>query len=154
MLPHFHAAGHLNYAKSAHLYLKQMPSLQNRISQHEFEIFTSHGYFTIRRSSKFWSGVWTDMTIEQVLMRAMKCVGGLTLGRGVSDSVVTKWVLTAPATAHIVNSLGKFCNISFTSSELHIELSNSRKQRDNDDMTKVPFSTAQSSCKYCYQRSR
>jgi hypothetical protein len=76
------------------------------------------------------------MAIEQVLMRAMKCVGGLTHGRSVSDSVVTKWVLTAPATAHIVNSLGKFCNVSFTSSEQHIELSKSRKQRDNDDIKK------------------
>jgi hypothetical protein len=48
MLPYFHAAGHLHYAKSVHLYLQQMTNLQNLMSQHELELFTSHGYFTIR----------------------------------------------------------------------------------------------------------
>jgi len=28
------------------------------------------------------------MTIEQTLMRMMKCVGGLTHGRGITDSVL------------------------------------------------------------------
>ncbi|GBP17709.1 hypothetical protein EVAR_102235_1 [Eumeta japonica] len=47
---------------------------------YEFTQFTE-GFFTIRRTHKFWSGVWTDMTIEQVLMRSMKTQGGLTHGR-------------------------------------------------------------------------
>lgn len=46
-------------------------------------------FFTIRRSDKFWSGVWSDSTIEQVLMCSMKSNGGLTRGRGITDTVFT-----------------------------------------------------------------
>ncbi|GBP73891.1 hypothetical protein EVAR_82720_1 [Eumeta japonica] len=68
----------LLYAKSAHLYLQDMRKLKDIINDdYEFTQFTE-GFFTIRRTHKFWSGVWTDMTIEQVLMRSMKTQGGLT----------------------------------------------------------------------------
>ncbi|GBP62150.1 hypothetical protein EVAR_40600_1 [Eumeta japonica] len=81
MLPYFHASGHFLYAKSAHLYLQDMRKLKDIINDdYEFTQFTE-GFFTIRRTHKFWSGVWTDMTIEQVLMRSMKTQGGLTHGR-------------------------------------------------------------------------
>jgi len=56
----------------------------------EFQKFTSEGYFTIKRTDKFWSGVWSDMTIEQTLLRLMKSSGGLTHGRGLSDNVIMK----------------------------------------------------------------
>ena len=49
-------------------------------------LFVEYGYFTIRRTDKLWSGVWSDMTIEQVLMRVMKASGGLTGGWGISES--------------------------------------------------------------------
>ena len=97
MIPHFHAAGHLAYAKYAHLYLQQMSDLENKMTEDEFQEFSSSGSFTIRRSDKLWAGVWSDMTIEQVLMRAMKTSGGLTRGRGLTDSVLSRWV---PSTEH------------------------------------------------------
>ena len=45
MLPYLHAAGHLHYAKSAHLYLQQMEELSAEIDI----LFAESGYFTIRR---------------------------------------------------------------------------------------------------------
>ena len=78
MLPILHAAGHLNYAKSAQVYLQQMHNLEAIMKPMEFQKFTSEGYFTIRRSDKFWSGIWTYMTIEEVLMHSIKTSGGLT----------------------------------------------------------------------------
>ncbi|KAK4878621.1 hypothetical protein RN001_011127 [Aquatica leii] len=42
------------------------------MSAEEFHKFCNLGYFTIRRTHKFWSGTWTDMVIEQNLMRAFK----------------------------------------------------------------------------------
>ena len=72
MIPHFLAAGHLAYAKYARLYLQQMSDLENKMTEDEFHEFSSSGSFTIRRSAKLWAGVWNDMTIEQVLMLAMK----------------------------------------------------------------------------------
>jgi len=46
------------------------------------DLFVESGYFTIRCTDKLWSGVWSDMTIEQVLVRAMKTPVGLTGRRG------------------------------------------------------------------------
>ena len=37
MLPYFHAAGHLQYAKSAHLYVQQMCDLQQVMNPDEYE---------------------------------------------------------------------------------------------------------------------
>ncbi|KAE8749717.1 hypothetical protein FOCC_FOCC003457 [Frankliniella occidentalis] len=70
MLPFFHAAAHINYAKTAHLYLQDMSDLNQKMNteeSEEFTKFTCEGYFTIRRSEAYWGGVWSDMIIEQVL---------------------------------------------------------------------------------------
>ena len=55
-----------------------------------------HGYFTIRRTSKVWYVVWSDMTVEQVLMRALKTTGGFIKGRQISNSTCGQWVQTLP----------------------------------------------------------
>ncbi|GBN31236.1 hypothetical protein AVEN_117581-1 [Araneus ventricosus] len=51
---HLHAAGHIHYAKSAHLYLQNMSKLKASLPDQEFELFVSEGYFAVRRSDKFW----------------------------------------------------------------------------------------------------
>ena len=43
-------------------------------------------YFTIRRTERFWGGNFSDQTIEQGLMRLLKTSGGMTHGRGITDS--------------------------------------------------------------------
>ena len=90
MLPYFHAAGHLAYAKSDHLYVQQMMELHNIIPENEYDQFTEQCYFTIRRSDKFWDGVFSDQTIEQFQMRLLKTSGGMTRGRGITDSTLTR----------------------------------------------------------------
>ena len=42
--------------------------------------FMSKGYHTVLRSDRFWSGIWTDLSIEQIMMRPIKSRGGLTCG--------------------------------------------------------------------------
>ena len=133
MLPYFHAAGHLAYAKSAHLYVQQMSELESKMHPHEFEKFIS-GYFTVRRTDKLWAGVWTDMAIEQVLMRAMKTSGGLVHGRGMTDAVLNRWILAMTGCTELTNRLEEFCGTKFTNSEQHIELRHSREFRDNLDV--------------------
>ena len=134
MLPYLHAAGHLNYAKSAQVYLQQMHKLETVMKPEEFDLFTSQGYFTIRRSDKFWSGIWTDMTIEQVLMRSIKTSGGLTRGRGMKPSVIAKWVRSMPATTSIINVVESVCGVTTTTSEQHTDLRESHQTRDLADM--------------------
>jgi len=76
MLPFFHAAGHHLYAKCAHLYVQQMEDLK-KMHPEEYKKFTAQRYFTIRRKNRYWSGVASDMVIEQTLMKSMKVSGGL-----------------------------------------------------------------------------
>jgi len=72
MIPHFHAAGHFAYAKSAQLYFQQMRQLEAKLNPAKFLRFKTEGLFTIRRSEKLWAGSWTDLVIEHFLMRVMK----------------------------------------------------------------------------------
>ena len=84
MIPLFHAAGHFAYAKSARLYLQQMGNLAQHMPQAEYKQFPEKGYFTIRRTERFWGGNFSDQTIEQGLMRLLKTSGGMTHGRGIT----------------------------------------------------------------------
>ena len=75
MIPMFHAAGHFAYAKAAQLYLQQMKSLQNIMTLPAYEKFAEKAYFATRRSNNFWSGNFSDQTIEQELMNCWNHLG-------------------------------------------------------------------------------
>ncbi|KYN02063.1 hypothetical protein ALC62_07132 [Cyphomyrmex costatus] len=114
MIPYFHASGHNNYAKSAHIYLQDI------------------------RTDKFWSGIWSDMTIEQALMRSMKTQGGLTHGRNPNrESVCTKFLLTMIILVDICNEMENFCNVSYCTSEQHVDSTESRITRDVSDLETI-----------------
>lgn len=134
MLPYLHAAGHLHYAKAGQLYLQQMLKIETIMKPEEFNKFVMLGYFTVRRSDKYWSGIWTDMTIEQVLMRNLKTTGGLTRGRGIAPSTIAKWIHSMPAASKVVDAMEGFCGVSSSSTEQHIELRESRQSRDMADV--------------------
>ena len=72
----FAASGHINYAKSGRLYLQMMRELPDK-HPWLYEKF-SEGYHAVRRSNKYWAGLWTELYIEQVFMQSMKARGGLT----------------------------------------------------------------------------
>ncbi|KAK3924188.1 tRNA (guanine-N(7)-)-methyltransferase [Frankliniella fusca] len=125
MLPFFHAAGRVHYAKAAHLYVQQMEDLQGRCAAAARE-----GLFTVRRKPVHWSGVWTDMVIEQDLMRPMKSRGGLTRGRGLTESVVLQWIMSAPALLEVSAAVEELTGVYRASSEQHVELLDSRVEKD------------------------
>lgn len=60
MIPYFHASGHYLYAKSSQLYLQEALKLKQKMTITEFDNFVNCGYFTIRRSNRYWSGIWRD----------------------------------------------------------------------------------------------
>ena len=49
--------------------------------------FAINEYHKVRCSDRYWSGLWTDLIIEQVMMRSLKTSGGITRGRGITESV-------------------------------------------------------------------
>lgn len=119
------------------MYLQDMLRLEERMDPLEFQLYTKSGYFTIRRTKKFWCGVWSDMTIEQVLMRSMKSYGGLTRGRGMTDSVLTRWTLGMVYLQNICTDVESYCDITSATSEQHIDVRASRMTRDEQDVQKL-----------------
>lgn len=136
MLPFFNASGHNLYAKCAQLYVQQMRDLPSRLSKEHYRNFCDQSFFTVRRTNQFWSGVWTDMCIEQYLMRSIKVVGGLSLGRGVSDDILLKWILCTPVCSEIIDSIETFTGTNTSFRERHVDLRDSRQSRDSVDRQK------------------
>ena len=90
------------------------------------------GRHTARRSEHKWSGIWTDLCIDQTLMRAVKTQGGL-IGRGMSDSVRNMWVLSMSNTAWIHQALQELTHTKSSHNDQHIELGKSRMNQDSKD---------------------
>jgi hypothetical protein len=88
MLPCFHSVGHDFFTKSAHLYLHYMMALEQRMDPTEFKIFIEQN-FTIRRSDKFWPGLWSDL-IADVVYEKLQWIGTL---HGISSSELAQWTV-------------------------------------------------------------
>ena len=71
----FSATAHFQYAKFARLYLQLMDEPQTDFPW-LYNLF-QQGYYTIRRSDRFWVGLLTDLSMEQPLMRTVKSREGL-----------------------------------------------------------------------------
>ncbi|GBN14992.1 hypothetical protein AVEN_78224-1 [Araneus ventricosus] len=98
---------------NGHFY--SMFKLKTSLLVQKFERFVSEGYFTVRRSDKFWIVVWTDLTIQQVLMRF----------RNLSYSVVAHRSCTMPGCLQVMEAVEAFAGVTGESSEQHISLSKS-----------------------------
>lgn len=115
-----------------------MGGFKERMDPKEWSMFTK-GAFTIRRSEKFWSGLWSDLIIEQVLMRSMKSQGGLTHGRGISSSVLSRWTGGVVLMLNICESLETFWDISCTTSEQHVNMRAAQIERTTIDVEKLKY---------------
>ena len=136
MLNLFAATGHINYAKSARLYLQQMIELPHK---HPWlhKCFQDHGLHVVRRTSRFWAGLWTDLTIEQVMMRSVKSRGGLTRGRGVTETVLLQWIYSMHKCAAVHDAMTSLTDAKHKTSEQHTELGESRSSRDYHDLCTI-----------------
>lgn len=125
MLNLFAATGHINYAKCGRLYLQNMEKLLEKQPWLHNQFMS--GNHTVRRTSKNWTGIWTDLAIEQTLMRSLKTKGGLTVGRGMDESVQHQWVLSLSHTALVHDSMSQLTGAICKTSEQHHELGASRR---------------------------
>lgn len=130
------ATGHINYAKSSRLYLQLMRELP---TEHPWlhHCFTEQGFHAVRRSSRYWAGLWTDLIIEQVMMRSIKSRGGLTRGRGVTESVRLQWICSMHKCAAVHDAMTNSTNLKHRTSEQHVELGDTRITRDYEDLKKI-----------------
>ena len=136
MLNLFAATGHHFYAKCARLYLQQMSELEYNFPW-VYEQFANKGYHTIRRTDRYWAGLWSDLIIEQVMMRSLKSRGGLSGGRGTTESVRLTWVHSMHRCASVHNAMATLTGNHHKTSEQHIELGENRVKQDINDMQKI-----------------
>ena len=103
----------------------------------QYDKFSRSGYFTIRRIEKFRSSTWSDMIIEQMLIRPMKVSGGLTHRREITESTLCKWILSTIVLIEVTDAMKQFCNITYATSDQHVDANNSRITRDLQDSKKL-----------------
>ena len=127
----FAATGHINYAKSARLYLQQMMELKQKHPwlHHKFE----EGFHAVRRSDRYWAGLWSDLIIEQTMMRSIKTRGGLTRGRGMNEDTRHLWVLSLSDGAAVHQAMAEVSGLTVKSSEQHVDMGIARRATDYAD---------------------
>ena len=118
------------------IYIQQLDELKNELPSNLYELYTKKGYFTVRRKNCFWSGNFTDQTIEQDLMRLFKSAGGLTRGRHISEGTIAKFVGSLPYFIPICDFLEKFSGVYSSSSTQHKDLRPANKKQDLNDIGK------------------
>ena len=129
MLPYFAAACNNNYAMCCILYLQDCQDMCVCLRKPLEE-----GAFTIHRNENlFWSGTWTDMTIEQSLVRSGKTHGGL-VNITHKESARTQLLLTSHIVAQYSEALRKLTDNAGGRSERHRELIEGSRIRDHDDL--------------------
>lgn len=135
MMPYLAAAGHNHYTKSTYIYLQQMTDLgiEHPDIQHEFQ----EGKFVVRRSDRFWAGLSADLVIEQSLMRSLKSVGGLTHGRGMTESLRAVWVLSMPVSSQVNECMQELTGLTYSTRDQHRDESQSRMCKDATDMKMI-----------------
>ena len=131
MLNLFAATGHIHYATSAWLYLQNMLNLESNFPWVYAKLF-NEGFHTVRRSSRFWACLWRNLTIEQVMIRSIK--GGLTRGRGVTESVRTLWINLTHRVSGIHEAMADLTKSKHKTSVQHVEISGSRIRKDNQTL--------------------
>ena len=99
--------------------------------------FAVNGYHTVCRSDRYWSGLWTDLIIEQVMMRSLKTSGGIARGRGRTESVRQLWIGSMHRTASVHDAMSNLTKAYRKTSEQHTDLSSSRVNRDDNDYKEV-----------------
>ena len=135
MHPYLAAAGHNNYTKSLALFIPRMLDLEHTHPA-VYDAFM-RGLFPVRRTDGAWSGIFTDLFIEQVLMAGIKSSGGLTHGRGFSESTRLLFLLSRPICADVSQSIFQLAGLSPTDGDGHRDLTAARIRRDMSDIDKL-----------------
>ena len=95
------------------------------------------GLFPVRRSDGAWSGIFTDLFIEQVLMVGIKSTGGLTGGLGFDESTLQLFLLSRPICADVTLSIFEISGLCDLDEAGHRDLKASWIRRDMSDIYKL-----------------
>ena len=99
--------------------------------------FTEHGYHAVRRSDRYCTGLWTDLTIEQVMMRSIKSRGGLTRWRAITVTVILLWVYSMHKCAEVHEAMTDVTGLVHITSDQHVQLGSTRCNWDVGDLNTI-----------------
>ena len=122
MIRLFAATGHHSYARSGCIYLQltlEMPKRYHWLYQQ----FLEKGVQSVRLSDRPWAGLWTDLAIEQLLMRALNSRGGLTRGMLFIECVRMTCVYTMNRCAGVHQGMCNHTGLHHQTSEQHVAFS-------------------------------
>ena len=136
MLNLFAATDHINCAKGGRLYLQLMIDLENDFPW-LYQQLQEKEFHCVRRTGKFWADLWTDLTIELTMMRSIKSLGGLTRGRRMDESTRNIWISKLRHCAAIEQNMRKITKTAHQTSEQHVQLGKSRREKDHQDLQKL-----------------
>ena len=92
-----------------------------------------NGTHAVRRSQRYWAGLWFNLVIEQTPMRSVKSTGGLTRGHCMQEGTRHLWTLSLNHLASMNNAMKLLVGSSVKRSEQHIDLGPSRLTQDHTD---------------------
>ena len=70
-------------------------------------------------------------------MRSIKSRGGLTRGRGVTETVRLQWIYSLHKCAGVHDAMTTITNLKHKTSDQHVELGISRRKRDFEDLNRI-----------------
>ena len=85
----------------------------------EFERYST-GYFIIRRKLKFCSRTSPEMIIKQTANREFKVGGGI-VSRGLTDDILSSYLLRKSAMSLIIEAIEDFSCAAFWTSNQHVD---------------------------------
>ena len=83
MIPFLAASEHNHYTRSVRWFLQNMMELP--VTHPTLYTIFMNGFFVVRQSDQYWTGISPDLCIEQSLLCSLKSPGGLTRGRGMDE---------------------------------------------------------------------
>ena len=151
MMPYFFAMDRMNYARWLPVYLSDMSSLSETHPE-VYEEFMN-GNHAVSRSKQAFAQVWTDMALEQSISLDSKRKGGI-IGISRKPGALERWFLTSHERTAITTALKQMCELDDSESQtLHKDCSDSRIQRDEDDVLKLmgPFISEYMANPFCFE---
>ena len=91
---------------------------------------------SVRRTDKFWAGLWTDLTTEQTIMRSIKNLG-LARVRGMDESTRNIQISTLHHCTAIKQSMQNITKTVRQTSAQDVKLGRSQRLKDNQDLQKL-----------------
>ena len=89
----------------------------------------------MRRMGKKWTGIWTDLSIEKILMKSLKDRTQV-IGKGITENVMHVWTKTMHQCAAVTEAMNKFI-LTPTTPNQHKEAYSGKIKRDHGDFEKI-----------------